>query len=58
MITRRKLGRFVVQALKCALNREKQALKEAYTQASKDPDRLETIKEWEKFEEDVLNRLF
>jgi len=47
MIDRRKLSRFVAKALEHALNEEKKALKEAYMQASKDPDRLRTIKEWE-----------
>jgi len=50
MIDRRKLSRFVTQALEHALNEQKQALKEAYLQASKDPDRLKTIKEWESLE--------
>jgi hypothetical protein len=47
MIDRRKLSRFVAQALEYALNEKKQTLKEAYKEASKDPDRLKTIKEWE-----------
>jgi len=47
MIDRRKLSHFVAQALNHALIEKKQILKEAYIQASKDPDRLKTIKEWE-----------
>jgi hypothetical protein len=47
MIDRKKLSHFVAQALENALNEKKQILKEAYIQASKDPDRLKTIKEWE-----------
>lgn len=47
MIDRRKLSRFVAQALEYALNEKKQILKEAYIQASKDSDRLKVIKEWE-----------
>jgi len=47
MIDRRKLSRFVVQALEHALNEKKQLLKEAYMQASKDADRIKIIKEWE-----------
>ena len=47
MIDRRKLSRFVAQALEHVLKEKKQALKEAYMQASKDTDRLKTIKEWE-----------
>ena len=47
MIDRRKLSHFVTQALQQALQEKKEALKEAYLQASKDPDRLRTIKEWE-----------
>lgn len=50
MIDRRKLSSFVAQALEQALREKKDALKEAYLQASKDPDRLQTIKEWETLE--------
>lgn len=46
MIDRRKLSRFVVQALKCALSSKKQALKEAYREAGRDVDRLKIIGEW------------
>jgi hypothetical protein len=55
MIDRRKLSSFVAQALEHALNEKKQALKEAYMQASKDPDRLKTIKEWEVLEREGWN---
>ncbi len=55
MIDRRKLSRFVAQALEHALSEQKQALKEAYLQASKDPDRLRTIKEWEELEGEGWN---
>ena len=47
MIDRRKLSRFVAQALDQALREKKQVLREAYIEASKDLDRLKTIKEWE-----------
>jgi metal-responsive CopG/Arc/MetJ family transcriptional regulator len=47
MVERRGLSRFVAQALEQALSEKKNALKQAYAQASKDPDRLKTIKEWE-----------
>ncbi|MBA3752276.1 hypothetical protein H0X06_05830 [Candidatus Dependentiae bacterium] len=50
MIDRRKLSHFVAQALEQALQEKKEALKEAYLQASKDPDRLNTIKEWKSLE--------
>ena len=55
MIDRRKLSRFVAQALEYALNEKKQALKEAYMQASKDSDRLKVIKEWEVLDEKDWN---
>lgn len=47
MVDRRKLSQFVAKALEQALNEKKQILKEAYRDASKDEDRLKTIKEWE-----------
>ena len=47
MVDRRKLSHFVAQVLKQALSEKKQTLKEAYKEASKDPDRLRIIKEWE-----------
>jgi hypothetical protein len=46
-VDRRKLSKFVAEALGQALKEKKQALKEAYIEANKDPDRLRTIKEWE-----------
>lgn len=55
MIDRRKLSRFVAEALELALKEKKQALKEAYIQAAKDPDRLKTIKEWELLEGEDWN---
>lgn len=50
MVDRRKLSQFVAQVLKQALQEKSNALKEAYVQASKDPNRLQTIKEWEGLE--------
>lgn len=50
MVERRGLSRFVAQALENALSEKKNALKEAYAQANKDPDRLKTINEWEALE--------
>ena len=47
MVDRRKLSYFVAQALEQALKEKKNALNKAYFEASKDSDRLETIKEWE-----------
>ncbi len=55
MIDRRKLSHFVAQALEQALQEKKEALKEAYLQASKDPDRIQTIKEWKVLEEEGWN---
>lgn len=49
MIDRRKLSSFATKALEEALQVKKDVLKEAYAQASKDPDRLQTIKEWGNF---------
>jgi hypothetical protein len=47
VVDRRKLSHFVTEALEHALKEKKNALKQAYIQASKDKDRLKTIAEWQ-----------
>ncbi len=50
LIGRRKLSSFVTQAIHSALKEKEEALRNAYIQANKDPDRAEVIKDWSAIE--------
>lgn len=46
LVERRKMSSFVTRVINDALAAEKAALKKAYVEAEKDPDRKKTIAEW------------
>jgi hypothetical protein len=41
------IHRYTDKAIEHELKKEKMSLKQEYAEANKDPERLETIKEWE-----------
>ena len=47
LLERRGLSRFVAESLEKALLEKKNALRQAYIDANNDPDRNETIRDWE-----------
>ena len=50
LIGRRQLSSFVTHAINKALEEKNEALRNAYLEASKDPDRAEVIKDWSAIE--------
>jgi hypothetical protein len=50
LVEHRKMSAFVTQAINSALSEEKEALKLAYIEADKDPDRKAVLDDWDQLE--------